>query len=76
MLHKLHHDKEAILQGKTVLIVDDDVRNVFALATVLEDKDMEVVVAKDGEKALELLGEHEEIAIVLMDIMMHYRLLP
>ncbi|RKZ39735.1 MAG: histidine kinase [Gammaproteobacteria bacterium] len=70
MLHKLHHDKEAILQGKTVLIVDDDVRNVFALATVLEDKDMEVVVAKDGEKALELLGEHEEIAIVLMDIMM------
>jgi len=69
MLHKVHN-KEAILRHKTVLIVDDDVRNVFALATVLEDKDMEVIVAKDGQKALELLDEHEEIAIVLMDIMM------
>jgi CheY-like chemotaxis protein len=69
MLHKVHN-KEAILRNKQVLIVDDDVRNVFALATVLEDKDMEVIVAKDGKKALELLDEHEEIAIVLMDIMM------
>jgi signal transduction histidine kinase/DNA-binding response OmpR family regulator len=69
MLHKVHN-KEAILRNKQVLIVDDDVRNVFALATVLEDKDMEVIVAKDGQKALELLDEHEEIAIVLMDIMM------
>ncbi|MCK5720671.1 MAG: response regulator, partial [Thiomargarita sp.] len=64
------HDKEAILRDKKVLIVDDDVRNVFALATVLEDKDMEVVVGKDGEQGLKMLEEVDDIAIVLMDIMM------
>jgi signal transduction histidine kinase/CheY-like chemotaxis protein/HAMP domain-containing protein len=67
---KMVHDKAAILKHKKVLIVDDDVRNVFALATVLEDKDMEVVCGKNGKEALALLKKHEEIAIVLMDIMM------
>jgi signal transduction histidine kinase/CheY-like chemotaxis protein len=64
------HDKEAILRDKKVLIVDDDIRNVFALATILEDKDMEVVVGKDGQQGLEMLEEHDDIAIILMDIMM------
>jgi signal transduction histidine kinase/CheY-like chemotaxis protein len=67
---RMVHDKEAILSRKKVLIVDDDVRNVFALATVLEDKQMEVIAGNNGNEALELLDEQQDIAIVLMDIMM------
>jgi CheY-like chemotaxis protein len=64
------HNKEAILKQKKVLIVDDDTRNTFALLTILEDKDMVVVAGKNGKEALELLEEHSDIDIVLMDIMM------
>lgn len=64
------HDKEAILRGKKVLVVDDDMRNTFALATVLEEREMEVIVAKNGKESLQLLNETPDIALVLMDIMM------
>ncbi len=64
------HDKEAILRHKKVLIVDDDMRNIFALATVLEDKDMEVLIAGNGKEALEFLDNHPDTHLVLMDIMM------
>jgi len=64
------HDKEAILKGKKVLVVDDDTRNTFALATVLEDKEMEVLVAMNGKEALQTLKDEPSIDIVLMDIMM------
>jgi len=67
---RMVHNKEAILSHKKVLIVDDDVRNTFALTTFLESKEMEVVVGDNGKEALELLEEHPDIAIVLMDIMM------
>jgi signal transduction histidine kinase/CheY-like chemotaxis protein/methyl-accepting chemotaxis protein/putative methionine-R-sulfoxide reductase with GAF domain/CHASE3 domain sensor protein len=67
---RMVHDKEAILTNKQVLIVDDDIRNTFALTTFLEDKNMEVIVGNNGKEALELLDEHPNIAIVLMDIMM------
>ncbi len=67
---RMVHDKEAILAKKKVLIVDDDARNTFALATVLEEKNMEVIGGNTGHEALELLEEHPDIAIVLMDIMM------
>ncbi|MDM8563070.1 response regulator, partial [Candidatus Marithioploca araucensis] len=67
---RMVHNKEAILKDKTVLVVDDDTRNTFALATALEDKEMEVIAATDGKKALALLDKHEEISIILMDIMM------
>jgi CheY-like chemotaxis protein len=50
--------------------VDDDVRNVFALATVLEEKNMEIVAAKDGKECLTMLDKHDNISLVLMDIMM------
>ncbi len=64
------HDKAAILANKKVLVVDDDMRNTFALATVLEDNNMEVVVGKTGKEALVLLEKHPDVALVLMDIMM------
>jgi len=69
MLHKVH-DKGTILKNKKVLIVDDDIRNTFALTTVLEENNLEVVVGINGIEALALLDEEPDIDIVLMDIMM------
>jgi CheY-like chemotaxis protein len=63
-------DKETILAGKKVLIVDDDIRNVFALTATLEDKNMEIVAAHNGLQALQALENHPDVAVVLMDIMM------
>jgi len=67
---RMIHDKQAILMGKKVLLIDDDARNTFALTTVLEDKEMEVIVGKNGKEALKLLEQHPTVDIVLMDIMM------
>jgi CheY-like chemotaxis protein len=62
--------KDPLLQGKTVLIVDDDMRNIYALTTVLEDIDMKVLHAQNGKRAIEALQHTPGIDIVLMDIMM------
>ncbi|BAP58031.1 response regulator receiver [Thioploca ingrica] len=67
---KMIHDKTAILTHKQVLLVDDDMRNIFALVSVLEDRDMKVFIAQNGKEALNLLEQHPDIDIVLMDIMM------
>lgn len=67
---RMVHDKEAILTGKKVLVVDDDMRNTFALATVLEEKNMEVLIAKNGKEALTSLDNNKDVSIILMDIMM------
>ena len=67
---KMVHDKTQILRQKKVLIVDDDMRNTFALTIVLEEYDMEVVIGIDGKEGLAVLNENDNIAIVLMDIMM------
>ncbi len=67
---QMMHDKEAILNGKKVLIVDDDTRNTYALMTVLEEKGMEVMVGNNGQEALALLNQHPDVDLVLMDIMM------
>jgi len=64
------HESDKVLAGKTALIVDDDMRNIFALSTVLEEHDMVVVSADNGRDAIRILKEHNEIDIVLMDIMM------
>ncbi|MFD0765346.1 response regulator [Mucilaginibacter lutimaris] len=61
--------KEAI-KGKKVLVVDDDMRNIFALSSALESYDLNVVIANDGEEAIAKLEEDAGIDIVLMDIMM------
>ncbi|KKM23179.1 hypothetical protein LCGC14_1617790, partial [marine sediment metagenome] len=67
---RMIHDKEAILTGKKVLVVDDDMRNVFSLKKVLEDKGVEVLVGKNGKEGLKRLNDNPEIDLVLMDIMM------
>ncbi len=67
---RMIHDKEAILTGKKVLIVDDDMRNVFSLKKVLEDKEMEVLVGKNGKEGLTRLNNNPDVNLVLMDIMM------
>ncbi|XPV76647.1 MAG: response regulator [Desulfovibrio sp.] len=67
---KMVHDKEAVLADKKVLLVDDDMRNVFALSSILEDKSMEVVIARNGLEALDQLEKERNIDLVLMDIMM------
>lgn len=69
LLH-LVHDKEAIFRGKKILLVDDDVRNTFALMTYLDGKEMNVIVANNGKEALTILDKNVDIDIVLMDIMM------
>ncbi len=64
------HDNEHLFQGKKILLVDVDARNVFALSKILKDRGMEVIKAENGIKALEMLDTSAEIDIVLMDIMM------
>ena len=64
------HQSDASLTGRTVLVVDDDARNVFALTTLLERYGMLVVTADNGRAALACLESTEEISLVLMDLMM------
>jgi tubulin-specific chaperone A len=63
------YDNEAMLEGKEVLIVDDDARNAFALSKLLADKGLKVHIVPSGQKALELLDK-TPVDLVLMDIMM------
>jgi CheY-like chemotaxis protein len=69
MLDRLHHSDDALV-GKKVLVVDDDVRNIFALSSVLERRGMEVITAGTGREAIARLESTPDVAIVLMDIMM------
>uniref|UniRef100_UPI002A7FDAF6 ATP-binding response regulator n=1 Tax=Lysinibacillus capsici TaxID=2115968 RepID=UPI002A7FDAF6 len=59
-----------VFQGKNILIVDDDNRNIYALKTALEKRGMHILVAKDGLECLEILRANPDIDLVLMDIMM------
>ena len=64
------HSTHRILEGKRALIVDDDMRNIFALATVLDEQGMEIVSANNGREAIKKVENDDEIDVVLMDIMM------
>jgi len=69
MLEGLHSSK-AVLRGRKVLVVDDDARNIFALTSLLENQDMEVMSTTNGRSAIELIQSTPGISLVLMDIMM------
>jgi CheY-like chemotaxis protein len=69
MLEQLH-SADQVFRGKKILIVDDDVRNVFALTSVLEASGMDVLYAENGRDGIETLRQHPEVDLVLMDIMM------
>ncbi|HEY0060012.1 MAG TPA: response regulator, partial [Flavisolibacter sp.] len=62
--------REDVLSAKTVLVVDDDVRNLFALTTAFERYNINVITAESGQEAINILGENDNVDIVLMDIMM------
>jgi CheY-like chemotaxis protein len=62
--------KRDVLSGKSILIVDDDVRNIFALSSLLERHNMRVVSAQTGRDALQLIDETGNLSLVLLDIMM------
>ncbi len=69
MLERLRNSDES-LQGREALLVDDDARNIFALSSVLERRGMKVLTATTGHEAISILKTDQDIAIVLMDIMM------
>ncbi|PAK50838.1 response regulator [Paenibacillus sp. 7541] len=69
ILQKLHN-KEELFDGKKILLVDDDIRNVFALSSVLEGYNMDVTFAENGREAIEMLQKNPDYDLVLMDMMM------
>jgi hypothetical protein len=69
MLERLHSSDDDLV-NRTVLLVDDDARNIFALASVLERRGMRVLTATTGKEAISTIESQSDVAIVLMDIMM------
>jgi CheY-like chemotaxis protein len=69
MLDRLNSSDEDLV-GRTVLLVDDDARNIFALSSLLERRGMKVLTATTGAEAIDLVASTPELALVLMDIMM------
>ncbi|RZJ59519.1 MAG: response regulator, partial [Flavobacterium sp.] len=65
-----HLNLNNILNGKTVLVVDDDVRNIYSLTKALESLKMNVITAIDGKEALKALNDHPDTDVVLLDMMM------
>ncbi|WP_027186102.1 response regulator [Desulfovibrio inopinatus] len=64
------NDKDAVLKEKNILLVDDDMRNLFALAQILKEKGLSVIKAEDGQKAVDILQGESSVDLVLLDIMM------
>jgi CheY-like chemotaxis protein len=69
MIEKLH-DSDEPLRNRKVIVVDDDVRNIFALNSLLERHGMKVITATNGHDAIKLLDEHPDVALILTDVMM------
>ena len=69
MLERIH-DSDEILRGRKVLVIDDDARNIFALTSLLENHEMDVISATNGRIAIEIIRNTPDLSIVLMDIMM------
>ncbi|WP_052754530.1 response regulator [Calothrix sp. 336/3] len=64
------HSSDTVFVNKKILIVDDDVRNIFALTSLLERKQMQVFYAENGRDGIEILENHPDMNIILMDVMM------
>src|SRR5688500_5306267 len=64
------HDADAVIAGKKVLVVDDDVPNIFSLTSVLEDDGMVVRFAENGKDAVKAIAEDPDVDAILMDVMM------
>ena len=69
MLERLHGSNE-VLRGRKILVVDDDARNIFALTSLLENQEMDVISVTNGRAAIDMIQNTPELSIVLMDIMM------
>jgi len=69
MIDQLHH-AGAVLAGKKVLIVDDDIRNIFAMTSLLEPYNVQILSSETGRGAIETLQDTQDVDVVLMDIMM------
>ena len=69
MIENLHESDEP-LKGRKVLVVDDDIRNIFALNSLLERHNMEVITATNGQEAISLVESTDDLSLVLMDVMM------
>ena len=69
MLERLHGSNE-VLRGRKILVVDDDARNIFALTSLLENEEMDVISATNGRAAIDIIQNSADLSIVLMDIMM------
>ncbi|VVM40414.1 response regulator [Pseudomonas fluorescens] len=67
---KVARSRDRVFEGRKVLLVDDDVRNIFALTSALEQKGAVVVIGRNGREAIDRLNEVEDIDLVLMDVMM------
>jgi tubulin-specific chaperone A len=67
---RMSYNKESILKDKKILLVDDDMRNVFALTNILEEKDIKILVGRNGKEGLDRLNNDPDVDLVLMDIMM------
>lgn len=63
-------EESSLIQGKKILIVDDDMRNVFALSAALEEFEVEVLFAENGKEGIEILKDNPDIDLIMMDIMM------
>ncbi len=63
-------EEDILFKGKKILVVDDEIRNVFALGKILEEREIEVLEAENGEVAIAMLKENKGIDLVLMDVMM------
>ena len=70
LLLNISGDKDTIFKEKKILVVDDDMRNVFAISVILEDKGLTIIAAKNGKEGVDKLLENPEVDFVLMDIMM------
>jgi CheY-like chemotaxis protein/HAMP domain-containing protein len=64
------HSSDAVFANKKVLVVDDDVRNIFAITSVLESNGMGVVFAENGRDGIEMLRKNPDVSLILMDVMM------